>query len=64
MEPICPACRQKDRSCKVRFLNDKTFFSCKSCFEVEEKRLPDKPRDLDPLRHLGYEAKEPRVLDR
>jgi transcription elongation factor Elf1 len=64
MEPICPACRHKDTSCKVRFINDQAFFSCKSCYDAEERRQPKKPRDPDPLDELGYHPREPRVLDR
>jgi hypothetical protein len=64
MDPLCPVCRHKDRSCKVRFLNDQAFFSCRACFEAEEKRQSSKPRDADPLDRLGYRPREPGVIER
>jgi hypothetical protein len=64
MDPLCPVCRHKDRTCKVRFLNEQAFFSCKPCFEAEEKRLASRPRDVNPLEQLGYRGREPKTLDR
>jgi hypothetical protein len=64
MDPLCPVCRHKDRTCKVRFLNDQSFFSCKACFEAEEKRLANRPKDVNPLEKLGYRDRDPRVIDR
>lgn len=57
---LCPICRHKDSSCKVRFLGGQQFFSCKSCFEREEKRLPRRSRERDenPLERLGYLGRE------
>jgi transcription elongation factor Elf1 len=63
MDPLCPVCRHKDRSCKVRFLNDQPLFSCKACFEAEEKRVAQRPRDLDVLEQLGYPAREKKTID-
>jgi hypothetical protein len=37
---LCPVCRFRDATCKIRLLRGQTFFSCKSCFEAEERRLP------------------------
>jgi len=64
MEPICPACRHKDQTCKVRFLENHPFFSCLSCYEVEERRQRSKPRDLDPLDRMGYRPSEPQLHER
>jgi len=64
MDPLCPVCRHKDRSCKVRFLNEQAFFSCKACFDAEERRLARRPRDGDPLDALGYRPRAPRTIDR
>ena len=64
MDPLCPVCRHKDRSCKVRFLNEQAFFSCKACYEAEEKRLANKPRNVDPLEVLGYRPRETKTIDR
>lgn len=36
---LCPVCRYRDTTCKIRLLRGQTFFSCKSCFEAEERKL-------------------------
>jgi hypothetical protein len=56
---ICPVCRHKDQTCKVRFLGDAPFFSCQSCFEREERNRPKRRDDEDALRRLGYREREP-----
>jgi hypothetical protein len=51
---LCPVCRYQDSSSKVRYLNGKPFFSCKTCFEREERRQPKRPPERDPLSEMGY----------
>ena len=41
---FCPVCRHRDPSCKIRLLRGLTFFSCKSCFDGEERKLPPPSR--------------------
>jgi len=55
---LCPVCRYKDSTSKLRYLNGQPFFSCKSCFEREEKRQPKRPPERDPLSVLGYPPSE------
>jgi hypothetical protein len=55
---LCPVCRYKDSSSKVRLLNGQPFFSCKSCFEREERRQPKRPPERDPLSQMGYPVLE------
>jgi hypothetical protein len=40
---LCPVCRHRDPTCKIRMLHGQTFFSCKSCFEAEERKAPAHP---------------------
>ena len=40
---LCPVCRHRDATCKIRMLRGQTFFSCKSCHEMEERKAPAKP---------------------
>ena len=40
---LCPVCRHRDATCKIRMLRGQTFFSCKSCYEMEERKAPAKP---------------------
>ena len=40
---LCPVCRHRDTTCKIRLLRGQTFFSCKSCFEAEERKAPPRP---------------------
>ena len=45
---LCPVCRHRDATCKIRLLQGQHFFSCESCFEVEERKAParrDESRD-------------------
>jgi hypothetical protein len=42
---LCPVCRFRDATCKIRLLRGQTFFSCKSCFETEERKLPARRSD-------------------
>jgi hypothetical protein len=55
---LCPVCRYQDSSSKVRYLNGKPFFSCKTCFEREERRQPKRPPERDPLSEMGYPRAE------
>jgi len=32
-----------DATCKIRIMRGQTFFSCKSCFEAEERKAPGPP---------------------
>jgi hypothetical protein len=52
---LCPVCRFRDATCKIRLLRGQTFFSCQSCYDAEERKLPprspwpdDESRDWDP----------------
>jgi hypothetical protein len=59
---FCPICRHKDASCRVRFVNERPFYSCQSCFEREERRHVGSARTptlTDPLEELGYRPREP-----
>ena len=40
---LCPVCRHRDATCKIRLLRGQTFFSCKTCYEAEERKLPARP---------------------
>jgi len=40
---LCPVCRHRDATCKIRLLRGQTFFSCKSCYEAEERKRPPQP---------------------
>ncbi len=42
---LCPVCRYRDATCKIRLLRGRTFFSCKTCFEVEERKRPERPHE-------------------
>jgi hypothetical protein len=45
---LCPVCRHRDATCKIRMLRGQTFFSCKNCYEQEERKAPQlrvPPRD-------------------
>jgi hypothetical protein len=42
---LCPVCRYRDATCKIRLLRGQTFFSCKSCYEAEERKRPERPRE-------------------
>jgi hypothetical protein len=54
---LCPVCRYRDATCKIRLLHGQTFFSCKSCFEAEErKRPPRAPESRD-----YWEEREPKL---
>jgi hypothetical protein len=59
---LCPVCRFRDATCKIRLLRGQTFFSCKSCFEAEERKRPDRrPEGED---YWGRrEPALPRLLD-
>ena len=59
---LCPVCRHRDATCKIRLLRGLTFFSCKTCFEAEERKRPamgPEPRDSWGQR----EPKLPRLAD-
>ena len=43
---LCPVCRFRDPTCKIRLLRGQTFFSCKSCYEAEERKPA--PRTEEP----------------
>jgi hypothetical protein len=43
---LCPVCRFRDPTCKIRLLRGQTFFSCKSCYEAEERKPA--PRTPEP----------------
>ena len=43
---LCPVCRFRDPTCKIRLLRGQTFFSCKSCYEAEERKPG--PRSSEP----------------
>ena len=55
---LCPVCRNKDQTCKVRFLGERPLYSCKGCFEREEQRQPPRRPEADPLSRLGYPPTE------
>lgn len=42
---LCPVCRYRDGTCKIRLLRGQTFFSCKACYEAEERKLPERRPD-------------------
>jgi len=52
---LCPVCRYRDATCKIRLLRGQTFFSCKSCYEAEERKLPARP----PERNDYWREREP-----
>jgi hypothetical protein len=59
---FCPICLHKDKSCRVRYVNEHPLYSCRSCFEREEQRQrrSSRPATLtDPLEELGYRSREP-----
>ena len=52
---LCPVCRYRDATCKIRLLRGQTFFSCKSCYEAEERKLPAR----SPERNDYWDRREP-----
>lgn len=56
---LCPVCRHRDATCKIRMLRGQTFFSCKSCHELEERKAP--PLAAPPRDYWG--AREPSLAD-
>ena len=59
---LCPVCRHRDATCKIRLLRGQTFFSCKSCYEAEERKRPTMgPEPRDPWDQR--EPKLPRLAD-
>jgi hypothetical protein len=56
---LCPVCRHRDSTCKIRMLRGQTFFSCKSCHELEERKAPTAPSS--PRDYWG--DREPNLLD-
>lgn len=43
---LCPVCRHRDATCKIRLLHGQTFFSCKSCYDAEERKQPARRSEL------------------
>ena len=59
---LCPVCRYRDATCKIRLLRGKTFFSCQSCYDTEERKRPQ--RGPDSRDYWGErELAPPKVLD-
>jgi hypothetical protein len=59
---LCPVCRHRDATCKIRLLRGQTFFSCKSCYDAEERKRPAPGHDpRDPW--AEREPKLPRLMD-
>jgi hypothetical protein len=56
---LCPVCRHRDATCKIRLLRGKTFFSCKSCYDSEERKPTPRP---DPPDYWGERAPPDRKL--
>ena len=52
---LCPVCRYRDPTCKIRLLRGQTFFSCKSCYEAEARKHPPRP----PEPHDNWGEREP-----
>jgi hypothetical protein len=59
---LCPVCRHRDATCKIRLLRGLTFFSCKTCYEAEERKRP--AMGHDPRDHRGErEPTLPKLAD-
>jgi len=59
---LCPVCRHRDATCKIRLLRGQTFFSCKTCYDAEERKRPAPGHDpRDPW--TDREPKLPRLSD-
>jgi hypothetical protein len=56
---LCPVCRHRDATCKIRMLHGQTLFSCQSCFEAEERKRP--ARESAPRDYWGH--REPDLLE-